>query len=105
MLEVDEYERLLRAAESRELDNMMASGTEDFVDARDAASRIAGTWLTQARKSAGLTQQQLARKAGVPQSQISRIERNPDRTTMRTIRRIAAALGLKMDALISFSSR
>jgi len=42
----------------------------------------------------------LGRKLGIPQSQISRIERNPDHTTIRTLRRIAKALQVDIRALI-----
>jgi transcriptional regulator with XRE-family HTH domain len=41
----------------------------------------------------------------VPQSQISRIEKNPERSTVRTIKRIAKALGLDLATLMSFATR
>ena len=43
---------------------------------------------------------QLAAKVKMPQSQISRIERNPDRTTVRTLKKIAKALGVDVRYLL-----
>ena len=67
--------------------------------------QIAGSWIAEARKKAGLTQKQLADKMGMPQSQISRIEKRPDRTTMRTMKRVAAALEIDISALMSFAEK
>ena len=62
--------------------------------------RAAGADLAKARKAKGWTQAKLAAKTGVPQSQISRIERNPERTTIRTMKRLAKALGVDVRQLI-----
>ena len=75
-------------------------GDEDFVDADDFALELAAERVARARKAAGLTQKQLGDKLKLPQSQISRIERNPDRTTVRTLKRIARALGVDVSALV-----
>jgi len=72
----------------------------EWVNARDLALQIAGDRIAAARNARGLTQKALADKLGVPQSQISRIERNPDRTTVRTLRRIARALAVDISALV-----
>ncbi|HKQ47016.1 MAG TPA: helix-turn-helix transcriptional regulator [Phycisphaerae bacterium] len=63
-------------------------------------SRLADL-IAKARKAAGLTQAELAARLKLPQSQISRIERNPDRTTIRTLKRIAKSLGVDVSALVS----
>jgi transcriptional regulator with XRE-family HTH domain len=47
-----------------------------------------------------LSQTQLGAKLNLPQSQISRIERNPDHTTLRTLKRVARALGVDVRALV-----
>ncbi|MGE3108723.1 MAG: helix-turn-helix domain-containing protein [Phycisphaerales bacterium] len=65
-----------------------------WIDSDDAKAMLAAADLVKARKARGLTQKQLGDLIGVPQSQISRIERNPDRTTVRTIKKIAKALRL-----------
>lgn len=71
-----------------------------WYDADEVFLQFAGDEIAAARKAAGLTQTQLAKKLGVPQSQISRIERNPDRTTVRTLKKIAKALGVDVSALV-----
>lgn len=76
------------------------SGDNDFVDADDFALELAAERIAKARKAKGLTQKQLGEKLNLPQSQISRIERNPDRTTVRTLKRIARALGVDVSSLV-----
>jgi len=76
------------------------SGDNDFVDADDFALELAAERIAKARKAKGFTQKQLGEKLNLPQSQISRIERNPDRTTVRTLKRIARALGVDVSALV-----
>lgn len=52
------------------------------------------------RKQAGLTQAELGKRLGVPQSQISRIEKDPDRTSLGMLKRIAAVLGVPVRELV-----
>jgi transcriptional regulator with XRE-family HTH domain len=50
--------------------------------------------LTEARRSAGLTQAELAQRLGVSQAQVARIEkRGYESYTLNTLRRYVAALG------------
>ncbi len=72
----------------------------EWVDADDLALEFAAERIAEARKAAGLTQKQLGEKLNLPQSQISRIERRPDRTTVRTLKRIARALNVDVRALL-----
>ncbi len=72
----------------------------EWIDADDLGLELAGEAIARARIAKGLTQKQLGERLGLPQSQISRIERNPDRTTVRTMKRIARALGVDVGALI-----
>jgi ribosome-binding protein aMBF1 (putative translation factor) len=71
-----------------------------WIDFEDFSAMLAADAVVEARKKAGLTQGQLAAKLKMPQSQISRIERNPDRTTVRTLKKIAKALGVDVAKLI-----
>jgi len=59
--------------------------------------------LIKYRMDHGLTQQQLANKVGTSYSQISRIERGQHETSIRSLRRIADALDLRL--LIGFESK
>jgi DNA-binding XRE family transcriptional regulator len=77
------------------------TGNRAWMDADDFALEVAGQQIAAARKRARLTQKQLADRLGVPQSQVSRIERNPDHTTVRTLKRLARALGVNVAFLIN----
>jgi DNA-binding XRE family transcriptional regulator len=101
ILPIDEYEALVRAAEVRRLEAKLEDPKRKWIPAEVAALSIAGGWIAQARRKAGLTQKQLADRLGVQQSQVSRIERNPDRTTVRTLTRIAAALGVDVSGVLA----
>ena len=99
-----EYDRLLRA-------ELALSAVKTFERDKDDATKwsdggqfgldLAGETIARARKAAGLTQQDLGRKLGMPQSQISRIEKNPDRTTVKTLKAVAKALNVDIRAFIS----
>jgi len=105
LVPIDEYQELVNGAEVQQVVARLEDPTTQWVPARTAAVEFAGSWIAAARQRAGLTQKQLAERVGVPQSQISRIEKHPDHTTLRTMKRIAAALGLDVAALLSFATR
>ncbi len=90
----------IRALGELDRDGADASSSDDWIDGEDFAAEVAADALLSARKEKGLTQQQLAKKVGIPQSQISRIERNPDRTTVKTMRKIAKALGVDVSRIL-----
>jgi len=103
LVPVEDYEELVKAdmvqdafRNMKDIDNPNVK----WVDAEKAALQFAGEQIAAARKKAGLTQKQLAAKLKVPQSQISRIVRNPDRTTVRTLKRIAKALRVDVRSLV-----
>ena len=48
------------------------------------------------RKARGLTQAQLGRMIGIDQSRIARVERNPDRVSVRTLLELLAALRVRV---------
>lgn len=87
-------------AAAREAVDRVKRGDTKFVDAEQFGLELEGGQIAKARKAAGLTQEQLGDRMKLPQSQISRIERNPDHTTIRTIRKIAKALGVDVSALV-----
>lgn len=59
-----------------------------------------GDKLREARKRALLTQQELANKSGVGVTTIVRIERNQVEPHVRTIRKLAACLGMEPKDLL-----
>lgn len=89
---IEEYERLIVADMARTAIQKLEDPNTEWIDARDLGIEFARDAIVEVRKKAGLTQKQLGQKLGLPQSQISRIERRPDRTTVRTLRRLARAL-------------
>ncbi|MHC4063387.1 MAG: helix-turn-helix domain-containing protein [Planctomycetota bacterium] len=100
LIPIGEYEDLAKASMVEQAVAQIESGDQDLVDADDLALELAAERIARARRAAGLTQKQLGAKLKLPQSQISRIERNPDRTTVRTLKRIARALGVDVRALV-----
>ncbi len=96
----EDYERLVQIAEERELVGILENPNTKWLDWDECKLKLAGKSIAEARKEKGLTQAQVARKLGLPQSQISRIERNPDHSTLRTLKRIARALRVDVRAFI-----
>lgn len=52
--------------------------------------------IIDARKRSGLTQRQLAEKTGIAQADISKLENGNGNPSLRTLRRLAAGMGMKM---------
>jgi ribosome-binding protein aMBF1 (putative translation factor) len=100
LVPIEEYEEWVKADMAQRAVTKLNDKPTNWVDADVFALRLAGERLAAARKAAGLTQKQLGEKLNVPQSQISRIERRPDHTTVRTLKRIAKALNVDVSALI-----
>lgn len=100
LVPIDEYEELVKMSMAASALAKLNDDSAEYVDADDFALELAGEQVAKARKAAGLTQKQLGEKLKIPQSQISRIERNPDHTTVRTLKRIARALGVNVSALV-----
>ncbi|MHC4442782.1 MAG: helix-turn-helix domain-containing protein [Planctomycetota bacterium] len=97
---VDEYEDLVKASMVDSAIAKLEDKKSKWIDADRLGLELAGQRIAQARKAKGWTQIQLGKKLKLPQSQISRIERNPDHTTIRTLKKIAKALGVDVSALV-----
>ncbi len=108
----EEYERLRAAAEMwadiREYDavkEVLARGEEELIPAGVACALVDGAnpirvW----RRHRGLTQAQLARAAGISPPYLSQLERGRRAGTTEVLARLAAALSLTLDDLISQGS-
>jgi DNA-binding XRE family transcriptional regulator len=101
LVPIEEYERLTDTIWVEQAIKKLEDPKTKWIDFDDWKLQYAGEQIAAARKAAGLTQKQLAAKLKMPQSQISRIERNPDHTTVRTLKRIAKALRVDVSALIN----
>ena len=100
LVPLEEYEELVKSSMVAAAIAKLEDNTTPWVDADELGLQLAGEKIAKARKAAGLTQKQLGAKLRIPQSQISRIERNPDHTTVKTLKRIAKALKVDVRALI-----
>jgi DNA-binding XRE family transcriptional regulator len=96
----DEYVELVKAEMAADAVAVLEDPHTKWVDFDEYRLQLAGSKIAEARKARKLTQAQLAKKLGVPQSQISRIERHPDQTTIRTLKRIAKALRVDVSLLV-----
>ena len=100
-----EYERLLAMAEdyedfraALEVEARIAEGAEELVPAQIADRLIDGeSPLLVWREHRGLSQSALARASGVNRVQIVDIEAGRNTGSVRTLRKIADALGVAMD--------
>jgi len=52
--------------------------------------------IIDARKKSGLTQQKLSEKAGIAQGDISKIERGEANPSLKTLKRLALAMDMKL---------
>jgi transcriptional regulator with XRE-family HTH domain len=52
--------------------------------------------MIDARKDSGLTQKQLSEKTGIAQADISKLENGNANPSLRTLRRLAAGMGMKI---------
>lgn len=100
LVPVEEYEQLITLQAVSAAAATLDDPSTRFVDIEDAALRIAADRIARARRARGWTQAELGRRLGLPQSQISRLERHPDRTTIRTLKRVAKALDVDARTLV-----
>jgi len=101
LVPVAEYEELVKARlAAGALAKMNADDDTAWVNADDLALEFAAERIAAARKAAGFTQKALGEKLNIPQSQISRIERKPDHTTLRTLKKVARALNVDVRSLL-----
>lgn len=52
--------------------------------------------MIDARKASGMTQKELAEKTGIAQSDISKLENGSANPSLRTLRRLAAGMGMQL---------
>jgi transcriptional regulator with XRE-family HTH domain len=52
--------------------------------------------MIEARKTSGMTQKQLSEKSGIAQGDISRIERASANPSLKTLKRLAAGMDMKL---------
>ena len=109
---IDEYERLVAAAEMSDdilaydaAKRNMREGVEEAIPSHIVNRLVAGenpirVW----REFRGLTQRQLAAHSGVAEAQLDQLESDVSEGRVSTLSRIAAALDLMVDDLISWQT-
>lgn len=100
LISYEDYVRLVALQSAWEAEPSLDNPAEEWVDLADYRARRNSRKLVKVRKSRGLTQSQLGRMVGMPQSQISRLEKNPDASSLRLIRKIAKALNVPAAELV-----
>jgi DNA-binding XRE family transcriptional regulator len=88
-------------AEIRSNNEGLATGELEAMPFTADSPRVAAAnRLRQVAESKGITQKELARRLEVSPSVISKVFKEPDRSTLRTLKRIANALGVDVHAII-----
>jgi DNA-binding XRE family transcriptional regulator len=109
ILSRDEYDRLIEAREdaadaktARKVLEEIASGVETVLSESELEEFLkAKTPLAFWRKKRGMTQANLAKVAGIAQGFLSEIESGQKPGTPATLKKIAEALNIKIDDLVS----
>ncbi|MFM9958384.1 MAG: helix-turn-helix domain-containing protein [Phycisphaerales bacterium] len=100
LLSIEQFEKLESQARAARLLAKFHDPSTKWMSLEEVGLKLAGSRIAAARKAKSMTQKQLAAKLKLPQSMISRIEKNPDRSTLKTLKKIAAALGVDIRALV-----
>ena len=80
----------------RRVEASLGQENTEFVSLDDFTKTVAVSDIRSKRKAAKMTQKDLAKKAKLTQPQLSRLERDPTSASVSTLRRVAAALGIKI---------
>jgi ribosome-binding protein aMBF1 (putative translation factor) len=86
-------EQVCRAGEAIEV-------TEPVELTEDSPVQAAASRLRQAADAQGITQSEIARRLDVSPAVINRVFKNPDRSRVSTLRRIAEVMGLDLHQIL-----
>lgn len=100
MIPIEDYEKLFLQQIARSAAPMLNDPDYEWFEFDDVRAMFAGQKIAAARKAKALTQAKLGKLVGMPQSQISRLEKNPDASSMKLIKKVAKALGVPASKLI-----
>ena len=99
--EEEDYEHLLDAVDAAEAKRISEDASDPVLTWDEVKDELIRNRIAKVRERLGVTQKELARRLGVRQSTVSRWERREANLTLRTVRRIAKALGCPEHRLIS----
>ena len=101
IMEEEDYEHLLDAVDAAEAKRISEDASDPVLTWDEVKDELIRNRIAKVRERLGVTQKELARRLGVRQSTVSRWERREANLTLRTVRRIAKALGCPEHRLIS----
>jgi ribosome-binding protein aMBF1 (putative translation factor) len=101
VLEEEEYERLLDAADAVEARRILSDDSDPELDWSEAGRELVTNRIAEIRKSKGISQRELAAKLKVKPSTLSRWERKEANLTLETLRKLAKALNCSVHLLIT----
>jgi transcriptional regulator with XRE-family HTH domain len=76
------------------------SAEENLTEKFEAAAALVGAQLAQARREAKLTQTEVGKRLGMQQTSIARIESGKTNASLRTLMKVADAIGCEIDITI-----
>lgn len=101
VLPLAEFEALREAAERAKAMSALAAGGEERLTAAEALELAdAQTPLAFWRRKRGLTQAELARRVNVAQNTLSSMETGERTGTVSVLKRVASALGVRIEDLV-----
>jgi len=88
-------------AEIRRNNALLAAGELEAVEfTEDSPAIAAANRLRRVARAKGVSQKELAERLGVSASSVSKVFRNPDRSKVATLRKIADALGVELREIV-----
>jgi len=82
-------------------DELVAAGKLEAVEfSADSPAALAASRLGRVARAKGVSQKELAERLGVSASFISKVFKQPDRSKVATLRKIAEALGVEVREIV-----
>ena len=89
------------SAEMEKNDELVAAGKLEAVEfSADSPAALAASRLGRVARAKGVSQKELAERLGVSASFISKVFKQPDRSKVATLRKIAEALGVEVREIV-----
>jgi len=101
ILDEEEYERLLDAADAADARRILDDETDPVFDWSEASGELVTNRIAEIRRARDISQRDLAQKLEVQPSTLSRWEKKDANLTLETLRRISKELGCSVVSLIA----
>ena len=104
VISVEEWDRVVDTlqdyADAIEVQEMMDDPTEKSIPWEEVRKELFANNIKKVRKRGKITQKELAKRLRVSQARVSQIENLDHRPTMKVYKKVAKALGCKVEELI-----